>query len=438
MTHTAVFSPTGRIRGFSSRRSDEALTALESRTAHSWLMALDRAKVLPDLPATPSAAVRLFIKAAAGAHVTDMDGTRYVDLCLNDGAQILGHAPPVVQRAIVDQSARGWHFDLPGESQLELARLIQSAGAANERVALCSSGNEALHHALRAARAFTGKAGIGVFRGAEHGKSLREDGAIELLPANESAALERVQHHKTLAAVLVEAVSAAEPGLDRAAWLHELALCCRNAGILLILDERLTGFRLAYGGAQEIFGLIPDLVVYGKTVGGGLPLGAVAGHTDIMKAGYETDGKPEFARVPSLSPLSVTAGIATLDYLHGRRAALYPALNETGRDLAEHFNAFAREEQIPAFLQCAGSMFRIKLGSNRRAGEPVTAESSPAWATTEASFNVLTLSRGILMLSCRRGFLSTAHTRADIGCVTEAFQLALRDLRDDGLFAGML
>jgi glutamate-1-semialdehyde aminotransferase len=430
MTHTAEFSPTGLIRGALSSRSDQALSALESRTAHSWMMALDRAKVLPET-AGAAAAVRLFVKASAGARVTDVDGTSFIDVGLGDGALVLGHAHPAVQQAIVAQSARGWHFDLPADGQLELARLIQTAGAANERVALCNSGDDAAAYAIGAARAFTGKHLIATFTGA-HGNSIpdADETATTVLPYGHPAALDQIRRrHHELAAVIVEPVRSADPTLDRAAWLHSLIATCREAGVMAILDERQTGFRLAYGGAQELLGLLPDLVIYGKAVGGGLPLGAVAGRADVMASTHDMALRK--TELPSLTvnPLSVTAGTAALGYLQTRRATLYPALNEAGRRLAEQFNVFADAEHMPVEMRCVGSIFRIVF-----AGMVKTPEWTATFRAAETAFNVLVLNRGVLMLTSQRGFLSTAHSGADLDDVLKAFTESLRDVRDDGLF----
>jgi glutamate-1-semialdehyde aminotransferase len=421
MTHSVEFSPTGMIRGALSSRYDQALSALESRTAHSWMMALDRAKVLPDSTVRQtSSSVRLFVRGGAGAHVTDVDGTSFIDLSLGNGTQILGHAHPIVQQAIVTQCARGWQFDLPADGQLELARLIQTAGAANERVALTSTGVEAVDYAVRAARAFTGKAGIAVFTGSAQRRN-DIDEVTAILPYGHPAAIDQIRRRRQeLAAVMIEPVRAGDPNLDRAAWLHSVMEACRAAGVLLILDERQTGFRLAYGGAQEIFGLMPDLVVYGRAIGGGLPLGAIAGRTEVMAAPSDNATSPLGSQPSGVNPLSVTAGIATLGYLHDNRAALYPALNSAGRVLAEHINAFARDEGIPVEMRCAGSIFRLSLAGAVQA---------------ESIFNVLMLSRGVLTLPGQRGFLSTAHTAADMERVRESITGSLKDLRDDGVFS---
>jgi len=420
MSYSSEPSAFAMLRNSLSSRFERALSALESRTPHSWLMALDRAKVLPEgrPVATPSSAVRLFIKAGAGARVTDMDGASYIDLSMGDGTQILGHAHPVIQQAIVTQSARGWQFDLPADGQLELARLIQTAGAANERVALCGSGSAAMAHAIRAARAFTGRHTIAAFTGCPPGKGNGETPTI--LPYGHPAALDQIKRRKhDLAAVIVEAVRGSDPSLERAAWLHALLDTCRAAGVPSILDERRCGFRLAYGGTQEVLGLMPDLVVYGKAAGGGLPLGAVAGRASIMTS-------PDAAQAKAVNPLSVTAGIAALTFLFTHRASLYPALNDAGRVLAEQINAFAAAEKLPVEMRAAGSIFRLHFAGASAANDGAS--------ETETAFNILLLSRGVLTLPCQRGYLSAAHTAADLEQVRDAFIDSLRDLRDDGLF----
>lgn len=297
-------------------------------------------------------------------------------------------------------------------------------------MALCNSSDEAVAYAIGAARTFTGKCLIATFTGL-HGNSIpdTDDTTSTVLPYGHPAALDQIRRrHHELAAVIVEPVRSGDPNLDRATWLHSLIATCREAGVVAILDERQTGFRLAYGGAQELLGLLPDLVIYGKAVGGGLPLGAVAGRADVMGATPEHK-KTESPRPLSANPLSVTAGTAALGHLHAYRRALYPALNEAGRTLAEHFNAFAQTHHMPVEMRCAGSIFRVVFANTGK---------TPEWAATfraaEAAFNVLVLNRGVLMLTSQRGFLSTAHSGADLDDVLRALTESLRDVRDDGLF----
>jgi glutamate-1-semialdehyde 2,1-aminomutase len=199
----------------------------------------------------------------------------------------------------------------------------------------------------------------------------------------------------------------------------------------LIFDERLTGFRLAYGGAQEHFGVMADLVAYGENIGGGLPLGAVAGRADVLSslAGRETQDHTLTERGAGGNVLSIAAGAATLEHLSTRRSTLYPALAEKGRLLAETFNAFAEQNDMPARLRLAGSIFRIQFK------HPTGAASARSdYPAAEAAFYALALSKGILVHASRLAFLSAAHTAGDVSQVAGVFQNALADAKNDGLF----
>ncbi len=464
-----LVSPTAVIRDALNNRADLALSALEARTCHSWKMDLDRADVLPrseDLSGHPS--FHLYLREGSGAYAIDLDGNCYIDLSMGLGSQILGHSVASVQEAVAQQAARGWHFGLAGEPQLNLARLIQSASPANERVVFCNSGGEATAYAMRAARAFTGRDLVGVFAGSSHGAhdyGVAGEEPRRRLPAlMESAALftrswnRRTQRHpgvpqavadttvnlayghtsafdnirrrrRDLAAVIVEPVRAAQPGLDHAAWLRELVNVCGEEGVLLILDERLSGFRLAYGGAQERLGAIADLVAYGEIVGGGLPLGAVAGRADVIGLLADAEERAAAERGAAGNMLAIAAGAATLTHLAARRATLYPSLEEKSRLLAESFNGFCAAHVLPVRMRCAGSIFRIHF--KHPLGDTTASGMYPA---AEAAFYALLLSRGILMHPSRLGFLSAAHTTGDIAQIVTACRDALLDVNSDRLF----
>jgi glutamate-1-semialdehyde 2,1-aminomutase len=321
MTHTAGFSPAGLIREALSKKSDRALSALETRTGHSWKMAMDRAQILPE-PNDLPAALNLFIRTAAGARITDLDGNAFIDLSMGYGAQILGHNHPLVREAVLAQTERGGDFGLPGADQLELARLIQAASPANERVMLCNSGGDALKAAVAAAQGFTGGLGVAAFASgpalvsADPGAAVH--GATEWLPYGDASAFDLIRARRAdLAAIIVEPIRAADPTLAHTAWLQELVAVARAAHVLVIFDEIYTGFRLAFGGAQELLGVMPDLTVYGRAVGGGLPLGAVAGRADVLAARCEKT----FAEFPG-NPISTAAGVATLRALLDQRGAV--------------------------------------------------------------------------------------------------------------------
>ncbi len=461
-----LVSPTSVIRNALNNRADLALSALEARTCHSWKMSLDRNSALArpeDFAGHPS--FHLYIREGMGAFVVDLDGNCFIDLSMGFGAQILGHAVSVIQDAVVAQASRGWHAGLVTERQLELARHIQAASAANERVTFCNSGGDAAAYAMRAARAFTGRDLIGVFAGSNHGHhdygiageepsrthdtaesgtlfgrpltrrghrhagvpQAVADSTLSLAYGHASVFDQIRRRRRDLAAVIVEPVRALDPSTDHGPWLRELANVCGETGVLLIFDERLTGFRLAYGGAQERFGVMPDLVAYGEIIGGGLPLGAVAGRADILSqmAGREAPWRARADGGASGNILSVAAGTATLGHLAARRGTLYPALDEKGRLLADAFNTFAAQHRLPAKMKVAGSIFRIQF---------TRADGASDYPAAEAAFYTLALNKGVLVHASRLGFLSGAHTTGDIAQVVTAFHEALGDVASDGLF----
>lgn len=461
-----LVSPTSLIRGALNNRADMALCALETRTCHSWKMGLDRAQVLPpteDVAGHP--AVHLFMRESNGATITDVDGNTFIDLSMGFGAQLLGHGNAAIKNAVMAQAAHGWDFGLVNERQLELARHVQAAGVANQRVVFCNSGDDAVAYAMRAARAFTGRDMVGLFAGSSHGThdggaahqqshrprafenglfarpwvrrspthtgipQVVSDTAIVLSYGHTATFAQIQRRRRELAAVIVEPVRASDPNLDHIGWLRELANVCGETGVLLILDERLSGFRLAYGGAQERFGIMPDLVTYGENIGGGLPLGAVAGRSDTLESLAFNRAHPQAAAERSFSGnvLSIAAGAATLETLIAQKTTLYPALEDMGRTLAQGFNSFAVNKRIPAVLHHAGSMFRIHFGP------PHGAAPQPSLAA-ESAFYALMLSKGVLMHASRTGFLSAAHTTNDIELVLRALYESLADVQNDGLF----
>ena len=460
-----IVSPTSIIRNALNTRADVALSAVETRSCHSWKMSLDRANVLPQIENFAGGPpFQLYLRDGIGARISDVDGNWFIDLSMGLGAQILGHGVQAVQDAVVAQATRGWQDGLANDGEIALARHIQTASAANERVVFCNSSAEATVTAISAARAFAGRSAIGVFAGSLHGMhpprlaendlpggspsptgaapapaegsglfgrpwgraahrsndlpaKAAEPGA-ELIYGDASAfeQIRRGRHH--LAAVIVEPVRARDPGFEHADWLRGLAQVCREAGVLLILDERHTGFRLAFGGAQERLGLLADLVVYGENIGGGLPLGAVAGRADVLSEFARRESVARDARPTGGNILGLAAGAATLEHLAARRATVYPALEEKGRLLAESFNRFAESNGMPAKMRASGSIFRMCF----------------AHAAAETAFYTIVLSKGLLMHPSRLGFLSIAHTMDDIAYIGQIFRDALTDVRDDGRF----
>ncbi len=433
-------------------------STLGPRVTFSQKFTADRADLIAAPPEAAGApGLALHVRRATGARVIDVDGNSYLDLCMGYGAQLLGHDHPAVAQALTEQIAAGWQPGLPDENHIELARLIQAAGPANQRVSFCASGSDAVLLAMRAARAVTGKDVVGVFAGSFHGLHdyglvsgepdqaqgfglTRKvhlgagipraiDQAVSVLPYGHPAAFDLIRRQRAeLAAVVVEAVRANDPHLDAGSWLQELQGVCRHAGVLLILDETTTGFRLAYGGAQEVFGLAPDLVTYGKAVGGGLPLGVVAGRADVMRVFAGEAGTPAIFAASGFAgnALSMAASVATLEFAATNRHRLYPYLDARARQLAEGFAVTAADLGLSAAVRRAGSLIRITLGQNYERETPTDLRRH------EDRFAALALQQGLLLQAGLRGCLAYAHTPEDVDQMVIDLGAALSELQAEG------
>lgn len=291
------------------------------------------------------------IARAAGARLWDSDGNELVDFVGSWGPMILGHAHPTVVAAIRDAVDRGTSFGAPSEPELELGELIRDAMPHLERLRFVSSGTEAAMSAVRLARAATGRDAIVKMAGGYHGHAdallvqpgsggiglpasagVTEGAARDTLvaPFNDLHAVESLLRSRPIAAVLVEPVAAnagvVEPAPEYLAGLRELT---RRHGTLLVFDEVITGFRIARGGASERYGVVPDLVVLGKIIGGGLPVGAYGGRADLMRL-VAPDGPVYQAGTLSGNPVAMAAGAATLRLLTDD---LYASLERLGMRL---------------------------------------------------------------------------------------------------------
>src|SRR5919198_3905853 len=300
----------------------------------------------------------LFIKQAGGATITDADGREYIDYVGSWGPMILGHAHPKVIAAIQEAAPRGTSYGAPTRLEVELAEEVIEAFPSIEMLRLTSSGTEATMSALRVARGFTGRPKIVKFEGCYHGHGdsllVRAGSGVATLglpdspgvlpevardtitaPFNDTAALEQVfaEHGADIAACIVEPVvgnMGCVPPRD--GYLQALRDVTERHGALLIFDEVMTGFRLARGGAQELYNVTPDLTTLGKIIGGGLPVGAYGGRRDLMEQ-IAPAGPVYQAGTLSGNPLAMTAGLATLRRL--RDHAVYERLEEAGRRLCE-------------------------------------------------------------------------------------------------------
>ena len=392
----------------------------------------------------------LFIKKAKGARLYDVDGNSLIDYVLSWGPMILGHAPAPVIRAIARAAANGTSYGAPTELEVRLARLITEAVPSMQMVRLVSSGTEAVMSAIRLARAFTKRDGILKFEGCYHGHSdylLAKAGSglatlglpdcpgvptdftrhTLTVPYNDLAAVQALiqARHQELACVIVEPVAGnmgvVPPGTD---FLPALRKLTRAHGILLIFDEVITGFRVAYGGAQSLYGVSPDLTCLGKIIGGGLPVGAYGGTRAIMQM-IAPAGPVYQAGTLSGNPLAVTAGIETLRRLQA--PGVYQKLEELAGTLAEGLGEAARKAGVALTQARVGSM----LCSFFTPG-PVVDYASAKRSDTQAyaKFFHRMLERGVYFAPSQfeAAFLSTAHKPKDIEHTVKAARAAFRNL----------
>ena len=391
-----------------------------------------------------------FIARGQGCHVSDVDGNEYIDYLGSWGPLVLGHAHPVVVEALQRAAESGTSFGAPVELEVELARCICQALPSVDRVRLVSSGTEACMSAIRLARAYTGRSKIIKFSGCYHGHAdgllvkagsgamthgiptsagVPEAYAAETLVAdyNDVASVESCFQAwpDAIAGVIVEPVAGNMGVVPPAGgFLESLRRITAENGAMLIFDEVITGFRLAYGGAQTLYGITPDITCLGKIIGGGLPVGAYGGRQDIMEM-VAPLGPMYQAGTLSGNPLAVTAGLTTLTEL--QRAGTYERLESLAGRLADGLTqAFARAE-VPGTLNRVGSM----LTGFFTAG-PVDSLAQVEQADTEAYgryFHAM-LERGVYLAPSQfeAGFVSLAHTEADIDRTLEIAAAALESL----------
>lgn len=393
-----------------------------------------------------------FADRGEGPFVWDVDGNRHVDLILSWGPLILGHRHPEVLAAIRDQLERGLTYGMPTREETDLATLLTRALPGLDQVRLVNSGTEAVMSAVRVARGFTGRPKVVKFAGCYHGHAdhllvKAGSGALTFgspdsagvpeefaahtltLPYNDPAALREAFRvaGRDLAAVLVEPVAGnmgvVPPAED---FVEALATVPAAHGALLILDEVMTGFRVAWGGAQVFLGLRPDLTCLGKVIGGGLPVGAYGGRADVMEQ-VAPLGPVYQAGTLSGNPLSVAAGLATLRVLERTRP--YGALDARCGRLAEGLRAAAAEAGVLVQVQRVGTMFTVFFTAG-----PVRDYEAARRCDTKAfaAFFQEMRRQGVLLPPSQfeAAFWSTAHGDAEVEAVLAAARTAFRKVRE--------
>jgi len=411
-------------------------------------------RVIPGGVSSPVRAFRavggtpLFIARALGAQVFDADGRSYLDFVGSWGPLIAGHAHPAVIAALTEALTRGTTYGAPCAAEVELAERVVASYPAAEQVRFVSSGTEAVMSAIRVARAFTGRDVIVKFAGCYHGHAdhlLVAAGSglatfgrpssagvpeaftalTRVLPLDDEAAVAALfaREGARIAAVIIEPVPANHGLLpQRPEFLATLRRLTSQHGALLIFDEVISGFRLGRGGAAELTGITPDLVTFGKVIGGGMPVGAFGAARKIM-ARLAPDGDTYQAGTLSGNPVAMTAGLATLDLLV--RESGWQRLEARGAELERLLRPVLAQAPFPLHLVRVGSLFWISF---HEAGAPRTAATLTERESVRyaALFHGM-LDRGIYLppSAYEACFLSLAHSTTDLTRFAQALRAAL-------------
>ena len=395
----------------------------------------------------------IIIQEGKGGRIWDVSGNEYVDYLLGSGPMLIGHSHPDVLAAVRDQLERGTTFFAGNENAILLAEEIVNAVPCAEKVRFSSSGTEATLYAMRAARAYRKRDKILKFEGGFHGMNdyalmsmgpaqprdfphpvpdsagipKAIEGEMLIAPFNDIETTSDIiqRYHEELAGVIVEPFQRLIPPVP--GFLQGLRDVTEQYEIPLIFDEVVTGFRLAYGGAQEYYGVTPDLCTLGKACAGGFPLTAVAGRQELM-AGFEGDAAASGGFMPQIgtlsgNPVAAAAGLATLEVL--RREGTYERLFATGQRIKDALERLFKEAEIPVQVVGDAPLFDVYFTE----AEVTDYRSSLSGDKKMlARFNRLLLERGIFKGDSKY-YISTAHTAGDVDQTIEAFAGAIDELR---------
>lgn len=374
-----------------------------------------------------------FISKADGPYIFDVDGKRYIDYVQSWGPMVLGHNHPVIRQAVIDAAANGLSFGAPTEAEVLMAEKVSELVPSMEVLRMVNSGTEATMSAIRLARGFTGRDKILKFEGCYHGHAdallvkagsgaltfgvpsspgIPADYAKHTLTADYndliSVASAFKQYPEDIACIIVEPVAGnmnCIPPVD--GFLQGLRSICDQYGALLIFDEVMTGFRVSRGGAQEKYKVKPDLTCLGKVIGGGMPVGAFGGKTEIMRH-ISPDGPVYQAGTLSGNPVAMAAGLASLGEIE--KDGLYEKLSRSTQNLAEGMKKVANKHGIPMSVNYTGSMFGIFFTDEER-----VTNYKQATSCNLEQFNLFyhgMLENGVYFApaSFEGGFVSAAHT----------------------------
>ncbi|MFZ2070807.1 MAG: glutamate-1-semialdehyde 2,1-aminomutase [Halobacteriota archaeon] len=393
-----------------------------------------------------------FTSRAKGSRLYDVDGKEYIDYCLAYGPLVLGHANPEVKAAVNDQLERGWLYGTPHENEIELAKRIIAHYPSVEMVRFVNTGSEATMAGIRVARGFTRRKKLikieGGFHGAHDGVLVKAgSGAttwgipdsqgipVDLvrntlqIPFNDAELLNEVleKNHGEVAAIIIEPVMGnVGPIPPDDGYLNEVRRITKEHEVLLIFDEVITGFRLALGGAQEFYGVNPDLTILGKIAGGGFPIGMFGGKRAIMELVAPSGGVYQ-AGTFSGNPVSITAGNKTIEILE--RDGVPGRLNEVGERMRTALRDIVRDTLFEGYVAGVGSMFKVFFSPSGKAVRNYT-DALGCDKAKYMRFFMRMLSDGVFLPPSQfeTNFISFAHSEADIERTLEVYESNLRSM----------
>jgi glutamate-1-semialdehyde 2,1-aminomutase len=402
-----------------------------------------------------------FVKKGKGSKIWDADGNEYVDLWMGHYTHILGHHPDVITEAIERQLREGIHWGIVFEKQVEWAELIRELVPSAEMVRFCCSGTEATMYAVRLVRAFTGRNTILKIAGGWHGASsdlsfgikmpYEKEESLGLLPDLQHytkvipfndlpGSLEVIhQNRRDLAGIILELVPG-EGGFCPATkeYLHMLRSETDRLGALLIFDEVISGFRVALGGAQERFGILPDLTTLGKIMGGGLPVGAIAGKRDILDKTSPEKKVKKWERIMigggtfSSHPLTAAAGLAMLQYLRDHAEEIYPLLETKGEKVRKGVEEALQKVGVQTAVTGIGSLYQTHFPSQKgvELHSPHLIHQFSDIEKREVEFRIRMLTKGVHVMHGGGG-LSIAHSDEDIEKIIKASEAVAREMVEE-------
>jgi glutamate-1-semialdehyde 2,1-aminomutase len=401
----------------------------------------------------------LRIKSASGANITDIDGNTYLDMAMAGGASILGHANPLVVDAVNKQMADGSLFTVANPLAEDFAEYLSRAIPGCSQFVFSSTGSEATLRAIRLARAVSGKKKIAVFSGGWHGSHdqvlVEEDysrgsesmpammpkssGILDemmetlvFLPYNSDAAFDLIRNNKDdLAAVIIEPVQGSNPRDDIDGFLRDLRQVTEDTSVLLIFDEVITGFRLALGGGQERFAINADIVTYGKSIGGGLPIGVMSASPHILSCitKKKVRDKPSFFNGGTFSanPLTMAAGLVVVQHLIENKEESYGRLEKAGEIVRANLNDFCQSNGVPAHVIGISSIFRI-IFTNKAVSSRRDRDLLEIPYVNQRDFYGQLLLAGVHVGTNGINFISLAHTDENLDKICSCYHQALTSL----------